>query len=149
MTEKEEVKERKAGGGGAERPLHGNSFIRKTLTDNFLSTSRSPDSTHPLSSLFSFLPTPPIPPPVLPTYPLPPSTLSLLTFLFFFLYNVTIPLLQSLYSAGLRRGGAETERKRDDMRRAPCDFFCSAFHLYLRARCARGPMCPRWVKKSN
>lgn len=44
-------------------------LLEKTLTDNFLSTSRSPDSTRPLSSLFSLLPTLPIPPPVPPTYP--------------------------------------------------------------------------------
>lgn len=35
MTEKEEEKERMPGGGGAERPLHGNSFIRKDLDRQF------------------------------------------------------------------------------------------------------------------
>lgn len=92
MRENEEVKERKAGGGGAKRPLHGNSFIRKDLDRQFsfyipISWLHSP------TFLFILLPAHPTHPSSSPAHLFPPSTLAPLTFLFFFLHNVTVPSL--------------------------------------------------------
>lgn len=149
----------RAGGGGGEWDLR--MIIRllgKTLTENFLSTSWSPDSTPPLSS---FLPPPPIPPPVPPPHLHHPYNPLCLVFSFSSSQRHCSLIIESLLSKSKtwRHGERERESGGERPQQATIMWLLSALpftftHEHIVHACCSpfstgGLKCPKWINKRD